>query len=125
MWSTLATVHRDRPRTESPCPSHATVTNATSAPPRSCSLDSGVAMVCSDSGTVAVVVVGGSVGLEQEEGDSSTVLHDTIVKFAERGVVGLVYRFGRLLWNEVGEGVVVLREEFSRRRGRRGRRRMR
>ena len=84
-----------------------------------------VAMVCSDSGTVAVVVVGGSVGLEQEEGDSSTVLHDTIVKFAERGVVGLVYRFGRLLWNEVGEGVVVLREEFSRRRGRRGRRRMR
>ena len=62
---------------------------------------------------------------ELEEGDSSTVLHDTIVKFAERGVVGLVYRFGRLLWNEVGEGVVVLREEFSRRRGRRGRRRMR
>ena len=39
--------------------SHATVASVTSAPPRSCSLDSGVAIVCSDSGTGAVVVVGG------------------------------------------------------------------
>jgi len=44
--------------------SQAMVASATSAPPRSRSLDSGVAIVCSDFGTVAVaaVVVGG-VGL--------------------------------------------------------------